>query len=104
QVGTGDPLLQLVPGEAEDEPAGEPPRFDLLLAETAAAEDEPHARCRRTLDELRRLALGFDVDPSLAGSLGARWSAACAGAVDSEPILRGEREVLEIFADVCSLA
>ncbi|HEX9312927.1 MAG TPA: carboxyl transferase domain-containing protein, partial [Actinomycetota bacterium] len=104
QVGTGDPLLQLVPGEAEDEPAGEPATFDLLLAETPAAEGEPHARCRRTLEELRRLALGFDVDPSLAGSLGARWSAACAGAVDSEPILRGEREVLEILADVCSLA
>ncbi len=100
QVDAGAALLQLAPAEvagAEGEPVG----FD-LLAGPQGRTDHP---CALVLDGLRRLMLGFDVDPAIARTLGARWSASCADDGEiAEQILRGEEEVLQSFADVVALS
>jgi acetyl/propionyl-CoA carboxylase alpha subunit/acetyl-CoA carboxylase carboxyltransferase component len=102
QVDTGAPLVQIEPAAGHDtETAAERVVFG-----TSAASDEDgevsHAGCRESLEELRRLMLGFDVDPKQAARLLAQRSH------DEEPahsdeIAGLEDEILSIFVDVCAL-
>ena len=107
QVDEGDPLLQLV---RPDPPEGLPPdagpvRFDLLVEIDRVDSKGAYEECRRTLEELRRLALGFDVDPALATGLGSRWSAVCDESPEGVAAVRqGEDGVLAIVGSVCSLS
>ena len=57
--------------------------------------------CRQSLEELRQLMLGFDVDPKHTARLLAEWSQNCPA--DSDEIRQSEDEILNIFVDICSL-
>src|SRR5208337_2190603 len=56
---------------------------------------------RQSLDDLRQLMLGFDVDPKHTVRLVAEWSQNCP--VDSDEIRQCEDEILNIFVDIRSL-
>ncbi len=101
QVNTGAPLLQLDP-IADGDMVAEAERvvFRTSLASEGNGE-AVESSCRRSLDELRQLMLGFDVDPSQTARLLAEWSEN--GPVDGDEIRQREDEILNIFADVCSL-
>jgi acetyl/propionyl-CoA carboxylase alpha subunit len=104
QVDTGAPLLLLEPSSREEEAeAGERVGFDALVARSAE-HDRGDGRCARVLEELRRAMLGFDFDASGLAELQKEWEAVCQdvpGADDD--LLRGEREILAVFADGCAL-
>ncbi|HEX9400878.1 MAG TPA: carboxyl transferase domain-containing protein [Anaeromyxobacter sp.] len=100
QVDAGAPLVRIdppgaqpaedapPPPEAPAEPAPEPPPQGYLVA----------------LDELRRLALGFDLSRSEAKRLASRWrDLAAAVAPDDPDVLRAEERAAQAFADVQSL-
>src|SRR5208283_102162 len=101
QVDTGAPLLQIAPvggGETVAD-AGQ-----VVFGTSFASEGNGEAvesSCRRSLDELRQLMLGFDVDPKQTARLLAEWSENCPA--DSDEIRQREDEILNIFVDICSL-
>ena len=101
QVDTGTPLVQIDP-EASDHTEGTAKR---VAFGSSFPQDENHellpANCRQSLDELRRLVLGFDVDPKYSARLLADWSKNCPA--DGEGIREAEDEILGIFVDICSL-
>jgi acetyl/propionyl-CoA carboxylase alpha subunit/acetyl-CoA carboxylase carboxyltransferase component len=101
QVDAGAPLLRIdPPGE---EPATDAPAPAIPPA-PAPEPASPEARYLEALDELRRLALGFDLAPAEAKRLGARWrEVADAVPREREEILRAEERVAQAFADVQSL-
>jgi len=121
QVDTGAPLLQIDPDTGDDTVAdakrvvfgsslaGAPLAGGSLagasLAGTTLASEGNgetiQSSCRRSLDELRQLMLGFDVDPKHAARLLSEWSQNCP--VDSDEIRQREDEILNIFVDICSL-
>ena len=78
-------------------------RFDALAA--PANESAPPAlRLRRHLEEVRRLVLGFDVDPRSVRRLVEERHRLCAELEPDDPeLMRGEEELLAIFSDVCAL-
>jgi acetyl/propionyl-CoA carboxylase alpha subunit/acetyl-CoA carboxylase carboxyltransferase component len=105
QVETGAPLLRLEPLGGDDaEEAGASPAVELDLP--ATAEEAPaRERAQRGREDLRSLLLGFDVDPHderrvLDGYLAARADAAAEGA----PVLAGELDLVEVFADLAELS
>jgi acetyl/propionyl-CoA carboxylase alpha subunit/acetyl-CoA carboxylase carboxyltransferase component len=109
QVDTGAPLVQLDPIEEEEvsvqaeridfsRPAGAPSSVTTDKKEKAAP-----SRCRENLEELRQLMLGFDIEPRRAARLVAECHQRAAAPEESEQIQRLEEEILEIFADICSL-
>jgi acetyl/propionyl-CoA carboxylase alpha subunit/acetyl-CoA carboxylase carboxyltransferase component len=101
QVDTGAPLLQIDPVVGDDTLATvEQVVFGTSLASDGNAEGI-QSSCRQSLDELRQLMLGFDVDPRHTACLLADWSENCP--VDSEEIRKREDEILNIFVDICSL-
>jgi acetyl-CoA carboxylase carboxyltransferase component len=103
QVDAGAPLLRIEP--AGNGPAPEEPEGPLALGSAASPEpDDALSRYLAAIDELRRLALGFDVAPAEARRLSGRWRE-LAGAVapDDPGALRAEEAVLHAFADVQSL-
>jgi acetyl/propionyl-CoA carboxylase alpha subunit/acetyl-CoA carboxylase carboxyltransferase component len=101
QVDTGAPLLQIDPDASGDTlAAAEQVVFGTSLASDGNAEGI-ESRCRQSLDELRPLMLGFDVDPKQTARLLAEWSENCP--VDSEEVRQREDEILNIFVDICSL-
>ena len=101
QVDTGAPLLQIDPiaGGATVADA------ERVVFGTSLASDGNggaiQSSCRQSLDELRQLMLGFDVDPKHAARLLAEWSQNCP--VDSDEIRQREDEILNIFVDIRSL-
>ncbi len=101
QVDTGAPLLQIDPvAEANTVANSERVLFGTFIA----SDEKPAANqsiCRQSLDELRDLMLGFDVDPKHIGRLLADWSESCPS--DSDEIRQREDEILHIFVDICSL-
>ena len=102
QVCAGAPLLAMeVTAGAEAADAARvsfaPPHAG---AEPANAGD---SRCFEKLEEIRRLVLGFDIDPGQAARLREEWSEFCAIPADRGEILRREDEILNIFVDICSL-
>jgi acetyl/propionyl-CoA carboxylase alpha subunit/acetyl-CoA carboxylase carboxyltransferase component len=103
QVDTGAPLLQIDPvAEDGDEAVAAAERvvFGASLASNGNG-GATQSTCRQSLEELRQLMLGFDVDPKHTVRLLAEWSEHCP--VDSDEIRQGEDEILNIFVDICSL-
>ncbi len=101
QVDTGAPLLQIDP-EAGDGAAAATERvvFGVSRPTAGNAEVVP-SDCGQSLDELRQLMLGFDVDPKHTAQLLTEWNASCP--VDGYEIREAEDEILNIFVDICSL-
>jgi acetyl/propionyl-CoA carboxylase alpha subunit len=101
QVDTGAPLLQI-------EPIAEPnhvaPTDRVLLrisANTPGDGSSVDFRYQESLNELRQLVLGFDVDPKPTARQIAELSRTCTS--DSDDIRQREEEILRIFMDVCTL-
>ena len=100
QVDTGAPLLQIDPVAVGKTAAGaDRVRFGTAGALDGKA-DATRSIWRASLDELRQLMLGFDVDPKHTAQLLAKWSEDCP--LDDDAIQR-EDEILNIFVDICSL-
>ena len=101
QVDTGAPLMQIDP--AAEEGATATTERVVFGASSAghALEATTHSSCRQSLEELRQLMLGFDVDPKHTARLLAQWSQNCP--IDGDDIRHAEDEILSIFVDICSL-
>ena len=101
QVDTGAPLLQIDPVDSGDAVAdAEQVVFGASLAPGGNGK-AVQSTCRQSLEELRQLMLGFDVDPKHTARLLAEWSQNCP--VDSDEIRQDEDKILNIFVDICSL-
>ena len=99
QVDTGAPLVQ-IESTVGDDAAAAGERVTFGASRTADQAAVPSS-CRQSLEELRQLMLGFDVDPKNTVRLLAGWSQSCP--VESDEIREAEDEILNIFVDVCSL-
>jgi acetyl/propionyl-CoA carboxylase alpha subunit/acetyl-CoA carboxylase carboxyltransferase component len=101
QVDTGAPLLQIDPA-AEGNTVADVERV-IFGASLTTNESTPATQStwRESLDELRQLMLGFDVDPKHTAKLLAEWSDDCPA--DNDEIRQKEDEILNIFVDICSL-
>ncbi len=102
QVDTGAPLLQIDPIAIAGGTAIAPNQ--VVFGASAGSDtnlDAIPSSCHRSLDELRQLVLGFDVDPKHTARLLAEWSQTCP--VDSDDIRQLEDEILNIFVDISSL-
>ena len=106
QVEAGTKLVRLAPDAAADGPAGgDAVDFAALTREPSDRADDPAAVAADTLDALRHLVLGFDVDERTAPRLLAALAAARAALPPDDPgVLAGETAVMSIFADLCSLS
>ena len=104
QVNTGDPLIQIEPAaEKQTAAASERVSFDAFDRSIVCIEDPAQARLM-SLEELRCLLLGFDVDPAASRRLGAELSRPLQTTPEQEKDLRRrEDELLEIFVDLCAL-
>jgi len=101
QVDTGAPLLQIDPVvDADDTTAPEAVTFG-TSAESNAGKEDLQSTCRQSLEELRQLMLGFDVDPKHTARLLSEWGQNCP--VNHDEIRQREDEILNIFVDICSL-
>ena len=102
QVDTGAPLLKIEPATKEDPAAAaEHVVFGSSSASHANVEASDSG-CRASLEGVRQLMLGFDVDPKHAAQLLAEWKRD-ETPVGGNEIARCEDEVLNIFVDICSL-
>jgi acetyl-CoA carboxylase carboxyltransferase component/biotin carboxyl carrier protein len=100
QVDTGAPLLQIDPVAVGNIVAD----AERVVFGTSLASNDGETKqsiCRQSLDELRQLMLGFDVDPKRTTQLLAHWSESCP--VESDEIRAREDEILNIFVDICTL-
>jgi acetyl/propionyl-CoA carboxylase alpha subunit/acetyl-CoA carboxylase carboxyltransferase component len=105
QVDAGTPLVQIEPIAWGDEPADSyRVRFDNAQHTATLNESDPRERCRRVIEALRYQMLGYDIDQSDARQILNKLNAVYSiMAPDNQELLRGENELLSIFADVCSL-
>ena len=103
QVGAGTPLVLLEPsGGHERAAAAERVAFDSLAG--AGASGTPTDRALSLLQELRCVALGYDVDPRIARRLAAEYVALCDDCTPHDPDLQqAEDELLATFADLSAL-
>ncbi|HEX9306370.1 MAG TPA: carboxyl transferase domain-containing protein [Anaeromyxobacter sp.] len=103
QVDAGAPLLRLdASGEEPGASLAEPLPLTAAPAGTEAA--TPKDRYLACIDELRRVALGFDVAPMEAKALAAGWREAAAKVErDDGEVLRAEEAAVMAFSDVQSL-
>ena len=100
QVGAGEPLVRL---EVDD--VSPPPARRADFGVLAPAGTGPDPEWRRLTGYLRRLLLGYDVDPAAAGEFAAGWARATASLPpDDSEVLEAEDEALGIFADVATVA
>ena len=101
QVDTGAPLLQIdpvrttMPGAATERVV-----FGVSRPPAGTCRGSPSA-CGQSLEELRQLMLGFDVDPRRPPRLLTEWNQSCP--VEGDEIREAEDEILNIFVDICSL-
>jgi acetyl/propionyl-CoA carboxylase alpha subunit/acetyl-CoA carboxylase carboxyltransferase component len=101
QVDTGAPLLQIDPA-ADGDSVADKERVVFGMSATLHGNGQGiQSTCRQSLEELRQLMLGFDVDPKQTARLLGEWSENCP--VDSDEIRQSEDEILNIFVDICSL-
>jgi len=101
QVDTGSPLLQIDPDSGGDT-VEDAERVVFGASLTSEGNGEViQSSCRQSLEELRQLMLGFDVDPKHTARLLAEWSQNCP--VYSDEIRQREDEILNIFVDICFL-
>jgi len=101
QVDTGSPLLQIDPDSGGDT-VEDAERVVFGASLTSEGNGEViQSSCRQSLEELRQLMLGFDVDPKHTARLLDEWSQNCP--VYSDEIRQREDEILNIFVDICFL-
>jgi len=101
QVDTGAPLLQIEPdASGETVSSAESVVFGASAAPGVNSEGDGSSH-HQSLEELRQLMLGFDVDPKQSARLLAEWSKN--GSVKSDETRESEDAVLNIFVDICSL-
>lgn len=101
QVNTGAPLFQIeAPCDHSTTRVRDRVKFGASMPEDKKEEPAP-SRCSENLKQLRQLMLGFDVDPTLCAREFGAWSPNCPA--NSEQIRKYEDEILNIFADICSL-
>ena len=100
QVETGAPLLQIEPEVGSDAGAAAE-RVVFGASHPGSNEEALSAGSRQSLEELRQLMLGFDVDPAHSTRLLAEWIKNCPA--NSDEIREAEDEILDIFVDICSL-
>src|SRR6266567_554075 len=98
QVDAGAPLLQIETTSGDDLIA---PQQRVLFGESFSTHENQDASCTATLNELRQVMLGFDLDPSENACQFAAWSQTCP--VHCDEIANLEDEILHIFVDICSL-
>jgi len=102
QVDTGDPLLQVDPNPGEDAAAAEQRVVFGASGATSGNSEASGCGCGESLERLRQLMLGFDVDPKEVPRLLAEWSRDEEGE-NVDQIRRCEDQLLNIFVDICSL-
>jgi acetyl/propionyl-CoA carboxylase alpha subunit/acetyl-CoA carboxylase carboxyltransferase component len=95
QVDAGDPLVQLEPLLVEREPD----RGDAVDLDFGPASGEGDA-----LVALRAYLLGYDLDPAAVQRIERGDDPWARLAPDDPDRLRGEEEMLQLFADVCSIS
>ena len=102
QVDAGAPLLVLEPPASAATPPRPRIRFERAVGRAGAPAPET-AAWRDTVDEARRLMLGFDVDRASAKRLAASWGG-LGGEPSAEPLLlAAEAELLDAFATIHAL-
>lgn len=102
QVNTGAPLVLLEPASAkEQESTSERVLFQSYL--NRSENPVPESLCLRNLQELRQLALGFDVDPGHVSDLLDAWGRTSEAVSNSAEITKCEDEIVQIFVDICHL-
>ncbi|MDQ2960029.1 MAG: biotin/lipoyl-binding protein [Candidatus Dormibacteraeota bacterium] len=104
QVDTGAPLLHLAPGH--DDVARSRPRGDRVVLHETTSDGGGQAACRRAIEFLRLLMLGYDVDGAFAEAALAEYERVLReGSAHADTALEhAEDEVLLAFADVCALS
>src|SRR5208337_117007 len=101
QVDTGAALLQIDPVASGDTVASSKRVVFGTSVAPNGNKEAAQSIGRQSLDDLRQLMLGFDVDPKHTVRLVAEWSQNCP--VDSDEIRQCEDEILNIFVDIRSL-
>ena len=103
-VHAGAPLVSIQPRIIERAAALDGPRIG--FGELAAASDPgPRRHAREHLDALRSLIMGFDVGVEDAGRLVGEFERTRSQLPPDDPeLLRGELEILTIFADLAELS
>ena len=99
QVGPGTPLVQIDPAAPGEEKRAV---RRVSLGRLAAAAPGKPAGAAGVLEEIRRLVLGFDVDPADARRMARELAEALPADADEE-IAEAEERILRIFADVSGL-
>jgi acetyl/propionyl-CoA carboxylase alpha subunit/acetyl-CoA carboxylase carboxyltransferase component len=104
QVDAGAPLMLLEPLK-DDKQAADSPRVNFdCLATSQQARLTDEMRCRGSLEEMRRMVLGFDVEALQIEAFVRDHHVLCATPeCDDADFLRLEDEILNIFVDVCAL-
>jgi acetyl/propionyl-CoA carboxylase alpha subunit/acetyl-CoA carboxylase carboxyltransferase component len=102
QVDAGAPILQIEPEVSAESSSATGERVNFAALD-CSAQTQPSEQCHESLQELRQLLLGFDVDPTHSMRLLGEWSRNCELPDDPEEVTRRENELLEIFVDICSL-
>jgi acetyl/propionyl-CoA carboxylase alpha subunit/acetyl-CoA carboxylase carboxyltransferase component len=103
QVDTGTPLVRVEPLGGAVVATG---KERVVFKTPPVSErncDDSQSRCRHNLEELRQLILGFDVDSARSSHLLDEWNRLSEAAHEDQGITTCEDEVLQIFADICSL-
>jgi acetyl/propionyl-CoA carboxylase alpha subunit/acetyl-CoA carboxylase carboxyltransferase component len=103
QVDSGAPILQIEPHGGGETSLTTEQRVDFASASACKPNESGlPGLCQDSLEELRQLMLGFDVDPAHCTRLLADWKRTFDVPADPEQTRR-EDELLQIFVDVCSL-
>src|SRR5581483_6786810 len=92
------PLLQI---EAKHPPTERLPELSLLTQLASGGNANTGTRWNEDLRELKRLMLGFDVDPGLTAKRFVQWKEN--PPIDSVELRQFENEILSIFVDIQSL-
>lgn len=101
QVDAGAPLVQIDPGGADSETvSAKRVTFGAVCSQTDGAQAVPSDRYK-SLEQLRQLMLGFDVDPKASARLIAEWEKA--PSLSDRQTRDLEDEILNIFVDISSL-
>jgi acetyl/propionyl-CoA carboxylase alpha subunit/acetyl-CoA carboxylase carboxyltransferase component len=100
QVDSGTPLLQIDPAVGEETAT---PAERVTFGASAPVHDSQQTSDdgHQSLDEIRQLMLGFDVDPKDSPRLLSDWSKNCPA--ESNIMRDAEDAILNIFVDICSL-
>ncbi len=104
QVDAGAPLVQIAPFTWDDKPDSNRVQFRNTGHTVDLSEDNLQLHCRTVLEALRCQMLGYDSSPDDARQLLNELSTISQLiAPGDQELLRGENEILAVFADTCSL-